>query len=214
MPFSLGWPTQIDVLDLAVEFKRLTNITYDKKRETNPLRPAGSGLIGAAFVYGISGITKSEKDMWRDLVLRGGPWTAEEKEGILNYCEGNDVKMTAQLLVSMVYDIFPNEKAAEDDLDRALIRSQYAGESTAYMFFTGVPIDTDRVSRLQQHREAIIRDVIAEVDKGLGVYEDGSFIAKRFEDYLSRNNIRWPYKESRGKNNAIHVHICISRDSI
>jgi hypothetical protein len=62
----LGWPMPPRVLDLYVEFRALTN-----GRAT----PHGRGLLGALSFHGLQGITADEKTLWRDVVMRGGPWS-------------------------------------------------------------------------------------------------------------------------------------------
>ena len=63
-----------DVLDLFTEFRDRTN---------GLPTPAGAGLIGALTYFGLDAIGAVEKDEMRALILRGGPWSAEEREEIL-----------------------------------------------------------------------------------------------------------------------------------
>jgi hypothetical protein len=67
---QLGWPLPENVLDLFVEFRCLTN-------GTTP--PNGAGLLGALLYFGLPSMAAQHKDAMRDLVLRGGPWTAQEQ---------------------------------------------------------------------------------------------------------------------------------------
>jgi DNA polymerase I len=93
------------ILDLYVEFRD----------RTNGLRtPAGAGLIGALVYFGLDTIGAAEKEEMRALVMGGGPWSGEERERILEYCEG-DVDALARLLVAMVPRL---------DLGRALVRGR------------------------------------------------------------------------------------------
>lgn len=85
---ALGWPMPALVLDLYIEFLARTNGIE---------RPQGKSLLAALAYFGLSGIDASEKQAWRDIVLRGGPCTAEEQEGILDYCE-SDVRALLTLL--------------------------------------------------------------------------------------------------------------------
>ena len=119
---SLGWPLPEHILDPFVEFKNCTNRTGVKKKgkhktkgETeNPLRPFGAGLLGVCKTYGCleSAVAKSEKDSWRDLSLRGGPYTSAERAGLLEYCE-NDVVLLADLLPRILPDILDNDPVWE-----------------------------------------------------------------------------------------------------
>ena len=71
---SLGWPLPANILDLYAEFRNMTN---------GVPTPSGNGLLGALVCLGLDGMSAAEKDNMRDLVIRGGPWTAEEQEAIL-----------------------------------------------------------------------------------------------------------------------------------
>ncbi len=59
----LGWLPPERILDLYVEFKRLTS---------GIKVPAGRGLLGALAYYGIDSIEVAEKEGMRQLALRGG----------------------------------------------------------------------------------------------------------------------------------------------
>ena len=100
---ALGWPVPERVLDLYVEFRNHTN---------GLPTISGAGLLGALAQYGLDGVGAGEKDEMRDLVLRGGPWSNDERLAILDYCE-TDVAALARLLPAMLPKI---------DLPRALLR--------------------------------------------------------------------------------------------
>src|SRR6266404_2417452 len=116
----LGWPMPERILDLFTEFRDLTN-----GLET----PSGSSLLGALTYFGLDSIGATEKDEMRALVLRGGPWSVQEREAILNYCEG-DVVALERLLAAMLPRI---------DLPRALVRGRYMAAAAA-MEHNGIPI--------------------------------------------------------------------------
>ena len=103
---ALGWPMPSRVLDLFTEFRNLAN-----GLET----PCGYGLLGALAWFGLDGIDAAEKDTMRDLALRGGPWTADERTALLDYCE-QDVDALGRLLQAMLPVL---------DVDRALLRGRY-----------------------------------------------------------------------------------------
>ena len=74
----LGWRMPSHVLDLFAEFRNVAN-----GQDT----PCGYGLLGALAWFGLDGIEAAEKDTMRDLALRGGPWTNDERCALLDYCE-------------------------------------------------------------------------------------------------------------------------------
>jgi DNA polymerase-1 len=101
----LGWPMPQRILDLFIEFRARTN-GHDA--------PAGNGLLGALAHFGLDSIGALEKDDMRALILRGPPWSEEERFAILDYCEG-DVRALERLLPAMLPKI---------DLRRALLRGR------------------------------------------------------------------------------------------
>jgi DNA polymerase I len=173
---SLGWPMPERILDLFTEFRCLTN-----GGET----PAGNSLLGALTYYGLDNIGAVEKEEMRSLVLRGGPWTGEEREAILCYCE-SDVSALAQLLPRMLPRI---------DLPRALLRGRYMA-AVAAMEFVGVPIDTQLLERLRTNWTSIQERLIAAIDADYHIYDGRTFKLERFEQWLIAQGIAWPLLES------------------
>jgi hypothetical protein len=88
---ALNWPQPIFVLDLFVEFRARTN---------GRVLPNGASLLGALTYFGIDGIAVTEKENLRARILSGGPWSAEDRAAILEYCEG-DVLALERLLPAM-----------------------------------------------------------------------------------------------------------------
>ena len=98
---ALNWPPPASFLDLFTEFRARTN---------GRSLPNGAGLLGAATYFGIDGIDITEKQDLRALILSGGPWSADDRAAILEYCE-SDVLALERLLPAMLPRI---------DLPRAL----------------------------------------------------------------------------------------------
>ena len=85
---ALGWPMPMYLIDLYVEFGRLTSgVKLD----------AGRGLLGALAYFGLQSISASEKDTWRERIMAGPPYSPAEREGILQYCQ-TDVDALERLL--------------------------------------------------------------------------------------------------------------------
>jgi hypothetical protein len=173
---ALGWPAPERVLDLFTEFRNHTN---------GIPTVSGVGLLGALAHYGLDSIGTVEKDEMRDLVLRGGPWSAAERVAILDYCE-SDVAALARLLPAMLPKI---------DLPRALLRGRYM-VAAAQIERNGVPIDTDTFGYLKHHWSDIQDQLIADIDTNYGVYEGRTFKADRFAAWLAQNKISWPWLDS------------------
>jgi DNA polymerase I len=172
----LGWPMPDRLLDPFTEFRA----------RTNGLDPrAGNSLLGALAYFGLDGMGADEKEDMRALILRGGPWTEDERTAILSYCEG-DVEALERLLLAMMPKV---------DLSRALLRGRYMAAAAA-MEHAGTPIDVNTLELFRRHWTDIRDQLIAELDVAYGVFEGRTFKAERFAHYLAVNNIPWPLLES------------------
>jgi hypothetical protein len=167
----LGWPLPARILDLFCEFRWLTN----------GRQVSGRSLLDALTHFGLNGIGSLEKDEMRALILRGGPWTEEERIAILDYCE-SDVRALQRLLPAFAPDL---------DLPRALLRGRYMA-AVARMEFAGVPIDMPRLELLRAKWSSIKGALITEIDKDYRVYEGTTFKMQKFEEYVARAGIPWP----------------------
>jgi len=147
---ALDWPLPMRILDLFVEFRALTN---------GLSVPCGNGLLGALTYYGLDSIGGAEKQEMRQLAMRGGEYSDEERQSLLNYCQ-SDVDSLAHLLHAMLPKI---------DLPRALLRGRYMA-AAARMEWAGVPIDTDFLRDLRSNWGRIKSRLIREVNKEYGVF--------------------------------------------
>jgi DNA polymerase I len=172
---ALGWPKPASILDLFVEFRDRTN---------GLSTPAGAGLVGALTYFGLDTIGSQEKDELRALVLRGGPWSEQERTAILDYC-ATDIVALERLLPAMLPRI---------DLPRALLRGRYMAAAAA-MEHNGVPIDLATLSLLQEHWTGIQDDLIRAIDDN-GIYDGRTFKIDRWAYFLAAQGIPWPLLES------------------
>ena len=174
-----GWPLPAHVLDLSPEFRGYTN---------GRLTPEGKGLLGALAYFDIPSISSKQKDGLRRRIMKGWPFTAEEREEILAYC-ASDVDVLPRLLDKLAPSI---------DLDVALYRGEFVAAS-AVMEFHGVPNDMSIFPRLADKRAwRYVRDaMVPAIDAAYGVYikdkaGDWHFRMERFQQYLDREGIVWP----------------------
>jgi DNA polymerase I len=182
---SLGWPVPANVLDLSPLFRCVVN---------GRAVPQGKGLLGALAYYGLPAVSAKYKDAMRARILQGPPYTAEEREKILTYCEG-DVTETVDLLPKLLQE-------PDFDLGVALHWGEFVAVS-ALMEHRGVPLDMEIVPQLQDERAwAFARDaVVPRIDARYGVYTqdlagEWHFSAKKFEALRARLGIDWPRLES------------------
>ncbi len=169
---SLDWPMPVRVLDLYVEFRTLTN-----GRTT----PSGSGLLGALAYFGLDCMESSEKQAMRELALRDGPHTPDERIALLDYCQC-DVDVLPKLLNRMIEQI---------DVPRAVLRGRYM-RAVATMEHSGTSIDTGILGGLREHWPTIQEKLIERVDPCGDVFDGRTFKADRWARYLVRHNIAWP----------------------
>jgi DNA polymerase-1 len=169
---ALGWALPVRVLDLYIEFRVRTNGTS---------LPHGAGLIGALLYFGHPDAGLEHKEDMRELVLRGGPWNAQEIAAILNYCQA-DVEALQRLLQSMEPGI---------DWPRALLRGRYM-KAVSRMQATGTPIDQATLAQITIHWNGIQDALIAQLDQNYGVFDGRTFKVDRWAAFLERHQIPWP----------------------
>jgi hypothetical protein len=182
---ALNWPMPACILDLSAEFRLLVSglsVT------------CGRGLLGALAYHGLDAIDAAEKQEMQELGMRGGPFTSDERAALVDYCQ-EDVDALARLLPAMLPKI---------DLPRALLRGQYMIPATQ-MEWTGVPIDTDTLTRLCKNWARLKSRLIEVVDANYGVFmpirrNDATsplrFSTDRWAAYLNRKGILWPHLPS------------------
>jgi DNA polymerase I len=182
---ALGWPIPRNIIDLSAIFRCLTN---------GKATPEGKGLLSMQRYYGLDAISSKRKDAMRDCILRGWPFTDEERAQILQYCAG-DVKPLLQLLSLVLPDI---------DLNTVLYWGEFVAVS-ALMQHHGVPINTEIHPKLADKRVwREIRDaMVPAIDAQYGVFVrnaagDWTFSHERWVAYLKREGIYdlWPKRES------------------
>jgi hypothetical protein len=171
---ALGWPKPAYVLDLFVEFRNHTN---------GRAVPAGNKLLGALAYFGLDALSVAEKTAMRELAIRGGPFTGDEKQALLDYCQ-SDVDALVDLLEAM-------SKHRAIHLPQALLRGRYMS-ALAQVEANGVPLDGEALAELRAGWDEAKLDLAQKLDRGIGVYEGANFVTARFEHWLASNGIGWP----------------------
>jgi hypothetical protein len=184
---ALGWPLPANVLDLSPVFRNLTN-----GRAT----PEGKGLVGAQRYFGLDTLDTKHKEAMQKRVMRGWPFTPEEREQILTYC-ASDTDALGRLLPFLLKEM------DEIDLRVALYHGEFAAVS-ALMEHHGVPIDMGIYPQLADETvwNALRDAMVPVIDAKYGVYVRGAdgdwhFNRDRFAGLLKREGIDgWPRLES------------------
>lgn len=174
---ALGWLLPTHVLDLYAEFRCLSN---------GRRLPSGQGLLGAMVYFGLDCMGTAEKDGNRDLVMRGGPYSAGERLKVLQYC-ADDVDALGGLFEVMADRLTP----------QSMLRGRYM-RAVASMESNGIPLDMDVLCRLQDHWSDVQDVLINRVDAPYGVYEGHTFKRTRFAGWLRREQIAWPLLDTGG----------------
>src|SRR5262249_24473403 len=125
-------------------------------------------LLRALEYHGLDRLSMEQKEVFRSLAINGGPfgehprpYTEQERRDLIDYCQ-TDVDALARLLPAMLPKI---------ELAPALFRGRYGAQAVARMERTGIPVDTALLARVQEHQEAIVNLLTAEVDRDFGVFE-------------------------------------------
>jgi DNA polymerase I len=142
-------------------------------------------LLGALVHFGINHTNADEKDNRRLRVIRGDPWSSEDRAETLRYC-GDDALKLEPLLAAMAPGI---------DLPRALLRGRYM-KAAACMEWNGVPIDVETLALLREHWTGIQDELIAAIDADYHCFEGRTFRADWWEQYLIKHGIPWSRLES------------------
>ena len=174
---SLSWSIEVAVIDLFAEFRCATN--------GNPV-VGHKGLIHALAYHQLDHLIPGEKEAMRVLIRSGGPWSADQKRAILDYCT-EDVVALGPLLDAMLSE----HPWADLRLNQAQLRGRYM-KAVGLMQYTGTPIDKTLLDALNTNWAQIKTELINSVNLEFGVYPEGSFREALFEEYLARKQIAWP----------------------
>ncbi len=181
---NLGWPIPECLLDLYVELKLFNN---------GLASPHGSGLLGRALQYGITGVDKSTKEDTRDLILaKGLDVTKAEKQAILDYCQ-SDVNITADLFtvyLRQAPQLFTQN--IQHYWQQTLFRSNYM-KAVAIIEQHGIPLNQHQLEQITTHRAKIQEKLIKKLDSH-HLYDGITFKRDRFIKYIKDNDMVWPYQ--------------------
>ncbi|MDF1552456.1 MAG: DNA polymerase [Deferrisomatales bacterium] len=169
---QLGWPQPAYHLDLHAEFRCLTNGLLTAKN---------SGLVHALRHFGLDAPDPVQKQRLQQLAVRGGPYSAAERDALVEYCRA-DVAFETALFRAMLPLI---------DGPRALFRGRYV-KAVSGIELAGIPVDSRAAELLFRHWEAMRLRLAEQAGGGSGVFEGRSFRMHRFEALLVRLGVQWP----------------------
>lgn len=173
---ALGWPSPGGWIDTYVE---------ERVRTAGERPEEGFGLLACCLRHGLQCISSDEKSVMRDLVLRGGPYSATHKQEILEYCE-SDVRET----VSLFRKLLPSMNIAQ-----AVVRGDSMAAFAA-IGARGLPVDVERFTAIQQLGNEGLRLLWQEHLDIHGLMENGSFCYRRFAGLVEKSGIPWPRSDT------------------
>jgi len=146
---SLGWQLPTNILDLYAEFRNEISGRTPVEGQTSH----DSRLIGAMDYYGLDRISAAEKKDMQQRISCGHPFTPEEHEAILHYCE-SDVMCLDKLLPAMAPAI---------ELPYAIFRGRYT-KAVAHIERMGYPVDRNLYDRVIHNLEPLKSRLIADFE--------------------------------------------------
>ena len=182
-----GWGQPACAIDALVEFRHFANYGHIKSTD----RDKGFfRLDGALRYFKEDAIDLMRKDVMRDRIMQGPPFTVQERQDILAYCR-DDVEALTRLLRHLVPTI--------RSLPHAYMRASFVWVN-AQKQHRGVPLDGPVLDHIRERWEAMRTDLVIAMDGPFGCYEivDGKahWRMHLFEDLIRRRGYAWPTLES------------------
>lgn len=172
-----------NIFDTYTEYAKL----YKNRRRLS--------LRAAAIAYAYPNpISQEEKDRFRDMCINQNTWTQEEKNQILNYCEG-DVLMCEHVFYKVLNDL---ENLCGNNYDILLEQAMARGQTMACYAKTtknGIPVDTALLQEFDDYWPYVRSSVIQRFNKDLNLWDvDSKFSHKKFTDFIKKLNLlsEWP----------------------
>jgi hypothetical protein len=175
---AMGWPTPLKVLDPRIAWMRIDN--GGDQYKPNSFEKKGYSLLDAARLFGVPAIPEAQKKYWQGIAKDGGPFTPDNRVGLIRYCR-SDVDLTTRVLMKLWE---PAELFDKRTFVQALIFGRYQA-AVARCYVTAIPLDMPNVKRLIKYAGAASLGLIrANADKFPIFRADGSLSHKMLADFL------------------------------
>jgi hypothetical protein len=177
---SMGWPFDYAFLDLRVEGIHQTNFAY--RRDDPQRQKLPRSLIQFLRANDIRDGDEARKDALRKRIMRGPPFTPEEREQILKYCL-SDV-LLLELLMNVLVPRITN-------FDQALRRGEFV-VLTAEAFCRGLPADpwAARLLRPAENRQAVRLRAVSDTNLTHGLYQGSTLTQLQMREFLIRHKVK------------------------
>jgi DNA polymerase-1 len=188
-----GWNLPENILDLYAFHKLQANGYQEFHR--GKMRDLERNLLGMMAENGLAfeAYTPEEKEHWRKLIRRGGPYTTEEQQGILDYCSADERDL--QLLLPILLP--------QMDLNQQLLLGDFT-RVLAWMEFNGIPVDIKMCNRLWRAWPKILLGLVrrCEAENNYNVFrfdKEGAHLdEKLYVELIVREGLQdeWPQSKT------------------
>jgi hypothetical protein len=153
---SLGWALPTNCIDFYIESKNLVSALKPPLQFRHPKNPDkwNSSLLGVAKRCGLPVRTTFDKETGRNLILRGHPYTAKDREFILGYCR-DDVVDTALVGKALLPQI--------GDFPQTIFRAHFM-RPVAKIQRDGIPVDAGSYKNLFERRDSLKLQLISQLE--------------------------------------------------
>jgi DNA polymerase family A len=199
---SLGWALPRNCIDFYIEFKNQVSALKPPPQFRQPRNPDkwNSSLLAVARWCGVPVRAAMDKRAARDLILRGHPYSAEDREFVLDYC-GDDVLDTALICKVMLPRI--------GNIPQAIFRAHFM-RAVAKIQRAGLPVDTASYARLLKHRDALKLQLVSQLaGTPMDIYEGSTQKYQKLEVLVRSLGLEdaWPMpKRKRSRKHAERPH--------
>ncbi len=176
---QLGWELPKYILDPFIQYRADTSGCFKEGEKPD------FSILGCLKHYNLSPeINHDEKDKMRQLALRPGGHTPEEKEMLLDYCESD---------VEALYQLLTNPQSTFRFDEKACLWGNFMID-VAKMEETGIPVDETLYTLLKQYGPDISSRLRNKINKKFPVFIDNTFKKEAFQKYVDEHNIPWKQK--------------------
>jgi hypothetical protein len=184
---SLGWEPPRNCIDPYVEFKNLVSGLKPPPQFRQAKFPGkwDSSLLAVVRWCGLPFRATADKKAVIKLILRGHPYSAEEREIILGYCR-DPVIDTALVWKTLLPRI--------GNIPQATFRGHFM-RAVAKIHRAGIPVDTGKYGSLVRHREHLKLELVSQlVGTPMDIYEGTSLKYKKLESLVNSLGLAndWP----------------------
>jgi DNA polymerase I len=201
---SLGWALPYNCIDFYIEFKNEVSGLRPPPQFRQPKIPGKwkSSLLDVTQWCGLPVRAVEDKKAMRDVILRGHPYSAEERDKILRYC-ADDVIDTALVAKALMPRI--------SSLPQAIFRSHFM-RPAAKIHRAGIPTDFTLYDRFLAHRDELKADMVSQlVGTPMNIYDGVTLKYHKLDALVHSLGLEndWPRpkrKRSKKRGECTHVH--------